>query len=163
MYHANTFVVVVVPIAPRFETGMLKDGTSPGHHPSMPMAKFGNIKKYALEATVPQSWIEVINPTESPMEVHVEYMVTDHPTIYPDVRVTLLNSLDTPHGVPIKPEASTITGLNVHIHIVKTARLGLASPGRGIIHIATLDKAKAKEHPFRVVGTILTPPSTDFM
>ena len=125
------------------------------------MAQFGDIKKYALEATAPDSWIEVINPTESPLEVYVEYMVTDHPTIYPDVRLTLLNSLDMPHGVPIKPEASTITGLNVHIHIVKTARVGLAPPGRGIIKIATLDTAK--DHAFRVVGTILTPLNTDFM
>jgi hypothetical protein len=142
-----------------FETGKDKNGASPVHHAEMPMVKFGE-SKYALEARSPNSWIEVYNPSTKPLEVHVEFMVSDHPTIYPDVRILLLNSIDKPHGVPIKPEANN-HGLVHHLHIVKTANLGLAPPGLSVMHIATL--GPAKQHAFRVIGTILSPPGLDVM
>jgi hypothetical protein len=141
-----------------FETGKDKNGNSPVHHADMVMVKFGQ-SKYALEARSPHhNWIAIDNPSTKTLEVHIEYMVTDHPTIYPDVRITLLNSTDKPHGVPVKPEAD-IHGLKNHLHIVRSTNLGLAPPGTSVVHIATI--SPAKQHPFRVIGTILSPPESD--
>jgi hypothetical protein len=137
-----------------FETGKDKSGISPAHHADMTMVQFGE-SKYALEARSPNSWIEVNNPSTQPLEAYVEFMVSDHPTIYPDVKIVLLNSADKPEGIKIKPEANN-QGLRHHLHVVKTADLGLAPPGSSFMHIKTL--GPAKEHAFRVVGTILSSP-----
>lgn len=145
----------------RFESGKNKDGTTPVHDSHIQMSKFGPGKfALAIHKSHNDSWIEINNPSTRPMEVHIEYMTTDCPTIYPEVRVNLVGSLDNPDGIWIKPEASTITGLTTHIHVIKISDVGVVPPGSSLMRITVVDPVIVM--PFRIIGIILSPPDTEF-
>lgn len=131
-----------------FESGTL----SAIHHTSLKMVNFDN-EKYALEAPVNETvWINVHNLFDRPMDVFVNHMSIGPDHLYPNVSLTLQQSLDTPNGVIVDNWKSSA---NRHIHVVQNTRVGKIPPGMHQLFIQTLDKSKLL--PFRLTGILLTP------